>query len=55
MCAEKSFDELVNLVEMNHRLVCDLENGGCGESNHTHHILSNSPHIFTTGMLSIFC
>ncbi|CAO2826742.1 unnamed protein product [Amaranthus hypochondriacus] len=48
MCPENSFDELLNLVEMNYQLACDLEGGGCGESNHIHHILSNPPHIFTT-------
>lgn len=54
MCPENSFDELLNLVEMNYQLACDLEGGGCGESNHIHHILSNPPHIFTTGTFWIF-
>jgi len=49
MCAENSFDELLNLVEMNHQLACDPEAGGCGKLNHIHHILENSPHIFITG------
>ncbi|XWS48080.1 hypothetical protein CRYUN_Cryun13aG0041900 [Craigia yunnanensis] len=48
MCAESSFDELLNLVEMNHQLACDLEAGGCGKLNYIHHILSNPPHVFTT-------
>ncbi|XP_021866211.2 uncharacterized protein [Spinacia oleracea] len=48
MYAENSFDELLNFVEMNHQLACDLEGGGCGKFNHIHHILSNPPHIFTT-------
>lgn len=48
MCADNSFDELLNFVEMNHQLACDLEGGGCGKFNHIHHILSNPPHIFTT-------
>ncbi|CAK7322898.1 unnamed protein product [Dovyalis caffra] len=48
MCAESSFDELLNLVEMNHQLVCDPEVGGCGKPNYTHHILSTAPHVFTT-------
>lgn len=50
MCEDTSFDELLNYVEMNHQLACDLEAGGCGKSNHIHHILSNPPHIFTTGV-----
>uniref|UniRef100_A0A2P2MPN3 USP domain-containing protein n=2 Tax=Rhizophora mucronata TaxID=61149 RepID=A0A2P2MPN3_RHIMU len=48
MCAESSFDELLNLVEMNHQLVCDRENGGCGKPNYIHHILSTPPHVFIT-------
>ena len=49
MCAESSFDELLNLVEMNHQLACDPKGGGCGEFNYIHHILSTPPHVFTTG------
>lgn len=52
MCAESSFDELLNLVEMNHQLACDPEGGGCGKPNYIHHILSTPPHIFTTGDFS---
>ncbi|XP_030531227.1 uncharacterized protein LOC115741459 isoform X2 [Rhodamnia argentea] len=48
MCAESSFDELLNLVEMNHQLACDPESGGCGKLNHIHHFLSTAPHVFTT-------
>ncbi|PIA62439.1 hypothetical protein AQUCO_00200449v1 [Aquilegia coerulea] len=48
MCADSSFDELLNLVEMNHQLACDTEAGGCGKLNHIHHILSGPPHVFTT-------
>lgn len=51
MCAESSFDELLNLVEMNHQLACDPEAGGCGKLNYIHHILSTPPHVFTTGDL----
>ncbi|XP_072980496.1 uncharacterized protein [Typha angustifolia] len=48
MCAESGFDELLKIVEMNHQLACDLEAGGCGKQNYIHHILSSSPHVFTT-------
>ncbi|GAB2240662.1 hypothetical protein Droror1_Dr00021180 [Drosera rotundifolia] len=47
MCVESSFDELLNLVEMNHQLACDPEVSGCGKLNHIHHILSTPPHVFT--------
>lgn len=48
MCPEGSFDELLNLIEMNHQLACDPEDGGCGKLNYIHHILSTPPHVFTT-------
>ncbi|CAH1443045.1 unnamed protein product [Lactuca virosa] len=48
MCPESSFDELLNLVEMNHQLACDPEDAGCGKLNYIHHILSTPPHVFTT-------
>ncbi|GAB4860675.1 hypothetical protein Ancab_035838 [Ancistrocladus abbreviatus] len=48
MCAESSFGELLNLVEMNHQLACDPEASGCGKLNHIHHILSTPPCVFTT-------
>ncbi|KAL3617995.1 hypothetical protein CASFOL_038316 [Castilleja foliolosa] len=48
MCPESSFDELLNLVEMNHQLACDQEAGGCGKLNYIHHIISTPPHVFTT-------
>lgn len=48
MCPESSFDELLNLVEMNHQLACDPEVGGCEKLNYIHHILSAPPHVFTT-------
>ncbi|CAH8351983.1 unnamed protein product [Eruca vesicaria subsp. sativa] len=46
-CTETSFDELLNLVEMNHQLACDPETGGCGKPNHIHHFLTTPPHVFT--------
>ncbi|XP_015879540.3 uncharacterized protein LOC107415685 isoform X1 [Ziziphus jujuba] len=48
MCNESSFEELLNLVEMNHQLACDPGDGGCGKLNYIHHILSTPPHVFTT-------
>ncbi|XP_071909441.1 uncharacterized protein [Coffea arabica] len=48
MCPESSLDELLNLVEMNHQLACDPEAGGCGKLSYIHHILSTTPHVFTT-------
>ncbi|CAN8278161.1 unnamed protein product [Cochlearia groenlandica] len=47
-CAENSLDGLLNLVEMNHQVACDLEAGGCGKPNHIHHIITTPPHVFTT-------
>ncbi|QCD80904.1 solute carrier family 15 [Vigna unguiculata] len=42
------FDNLLNLVEMNHQLACDPEADGCGKLNHIHHFLSTPPHVFMT-------
>ncbi|KAG9154712.1 hypothetical protein Leryth_014212 [Lithospermum erythrorhizon] len=47
MSPENSFDELLNIVEMNHQLACDPDAGGCGKPNYIHHILSKAPHLFT--------
>ncbi|OEL31063.1 Inactive ubiquitin carboxyl-terminal hydrolase 53 [Dichanthelium oligosanthes] len=47
MCPDFSFDELLKVVVMNDQLACDQDAGGCGKLNHTHHILSSSPHVFT--------
>lgn len=44
---ESSLDELLKFVEMNHQLTCDAETGGCGQHNYIHHLLSESPHVFT--------
>ncbi|VFR01276.1 unnamed protein product [Cuscuta campestris] len=48
MCQDTSFDELMNLVEMNHQLACAPDAGGCGRHNHIHRFLSTHPHVFTT-------
>ncbi|XP_054820604.1 uncharacterized protein LOC129319520 isoform X3 [Prosopis cineraria] len=48
MCSESSFDDILNLVEMNHQLACDPEAGGCGKLNYIHHFLSKPPYVFTT-------
>ncbi|XP_004508792.1 uncharacterized protein [Cicer arietinum] len=48
MFPESSFDKLLNLVERNHQLACDLEVDGCGKLNHIHHFLSTPPHVFMT-------
>lgn len=55
MCTESSFDELLNVVEMNHQLACDLDVGGCGKLNYIHHFLTAPPHVFTTGVLNNVC
>jgi hypothetical protein len=45
-------DKLLNLVNMNHQLSCDIETGGCGRQNHIHHLLHTAPNVFTTGKLT---
>ncbi|CAI9787272.1 unnamed protein product [Fraxinus pennsylvanica] len=48
MYPENTFDELLNLVEMNQQLACDPETHGCGKLNYIHHVLSAQPQIFIT-------
>lgn len=53
MYPKNSFDELLNLIEMNQQLACDPEAGGCGKLNYIHPVLSAQPHVFVAGKLSI--
>ncbi|CAA3027694.1 Ubiquitinyl hydrolase 1 [Olea europaea subsp. europaea] len=46
MYPENSFDELLNLIEMNQQLACDPEAGCCGKLNYIHPVLSAQPHVF---------
>jgi hypothetical protein len=55
MFPESSLDKLLNLVERNHQLACDLEVGGCGKLNHIHHFLSTPPLVFMTGTSVVVC
>eukprot|EP00850_Spirogloea_muscicola_P020246 SM000211S06616 [mRNA] locus=s211:69244:78836:+ [translate_table: standard] len=43
------FDELLKIVEQNHQLPCNPEEGGCSALNPIHHLLQAPPHVFTTG------
>ncbi|KAL5544361.1 hypothetical protein UlMin_008145 [Ulmus minor] len=45
--AASKFDELLNLVDMNHQLACDPDAGGCGVQNYIHRTISTPPHVFT--------
>ncbi|KAL6524362.1 hypothetical protein OROHE_016033 [Orobanche hederae] len=44
---EKSFDQLLDLVELKDHSACDRGNGGCGKLNYIRHTLSTPPHVFT--------
>ncbi|KAL6559455.1 hypothetical protein OROGR_004572 [Orobanche gracilis] len=45
--SEKSFDQLLDLVELEDQSACDRRDGGCGKLNYIHHTLSTPPHVFT--------
>ncbi|KAG0571803.1 hypothetical protein KC19_VG044000 [Ceratodon purpureus] len=45
---DRSMDELLKIVGMNHQLACDTETGGCGRQNHIHHLLHAAPTVITT-------
>ncbi|KAI4326660.1 hypothetical protein MLD38_031949 [Melastoma candidum] len=48
MSTQSPLEELLDLVEMIHRLPCDSDAGGCGKLNCINHFLSAPPHVFTT-------
>ena len=45
MSPESSLDKLLNLVERNHQLACDLEAEGRGKFNDIHRFLSAPPRV----------
>ncbi|XP_010500848.1 PREDICTED: uncharacterized protein LOC104778166 [Camelina sativa] len=48
-CALESinFVDILRVICMEYQKSCDIEQGGCGESNFVHHIISRCPPIFT--------
>ncbi|KAG7588859.1 hypothetical protein ISN44_As07g011800 [Arabidopsis suecica] len=41
------FEDILKVIRMNDKMICDVRTGGCGESNFVHHTISRCPPIFT--------
>ncbi|KFK40075.1 hypothetical protein AALP_AA3G326900 [Arabis alpina] len=41
------FDDILKMIRMEDKMLCDIKTGGCGEANVVHHIISTCPPIFT--------
>ena len=43
------FEDILKMIRMEDKMLCDLKTGGCGKANVVHHIISRCPPIFTVG------
>ncbi|KFK22003.1 hypothetical protein AALP_AAs69089U000100, partial [Arabis alpina] len=43
------FVDILKLIRMESKMLCDTKTGGCGKTNFVHHTISKSPPIFTIG------
>ncbi|CAN7122609.1 unnamed protein product [Brassica rapa subsp. narinosa] len=41
------FEDILKIIRMEDKMLCDLKTGGCGKANVVHHIISRCPPIFT--------
>ncbi|KAJ4909947.1 Ubiquitin carboxyl-terminal hydrolase-related protein [Raphanus sativus] len=41
------FEDILKMIRMEDKMICDLKTGGCGKANFVHHIISRCPPIFT--------
>ncbi|CAN6995647.1 unnamed protein product [Brassica oleracea var. botrytis] len=41
------FEDILKVIRMEDKMLCDLKTGGCGKANFVHHIISRCPSIFT--------
>ncbi|KAG2312535.1 hypothetical protein Bca52824_024092 [Brassica carinata] len=41
------FVDILKMIRMEDKMLCDLKTGGCGKANFVHHIISRCPPIFT--------
>ncbi|KAG2272862.1 hypothetical protein Bca52824_067417 [Brassica carinata] len=40
-------EDILKLIRMEYKMLCDVKTEGCGKANFVHHIISRSPPIFT--------
>ncbi|KAJ0243020.1 Ubiquitin carboxyl-terminal hydrolase-related protein [Hirschfeldia incana] len=41
------FEDVLKMIRMEDKMLCDIKTGGCGKANFVHHIISRCPPIFT--------
>ncbi|KAF8118628.1 hypothetical protein N665_0003s0003 [Sinapis alba] len=41
------FEDILKMIRMEDKMLCDLKTGGCGKSNFVHHNITRCPPIFT--------
>ncbi|CAH8307462.1 unnamed protein product [Eruca vesicaria subsp. sativa] len=41
------FEDILKMIRMEDKMLCDIKTGGCGKANFVHHIISRCPPIFT--------
>ncbi|XP_010470395.1 PREDICTED: inactive ubiquitin carboxyl-terminal hydrolase 53-like isoform X2 [Camelina sativa] len=44
------FEDILKMIRMEDKMICDVRTGGCGETNFVHHTISRCPPIFTIGL-----
>ncbi|CAH2065565.1 unnamed protein product [Thlaspi arvense] len=42
-----NFVDILKIIRMEHKILCDIKTGGCGKENFIHHVISKCPPIFT--------
>ncbi|CAN8238119.1 unnamed protein product [Cochlearia groenlandica] len=41
------FEDIVKVIRVEYKMLCDIKTGGCGKANIVHHVISTCPPIFT--------
>ncbi|CAH8307486.1 unnamed protein product [Eruca vesicaria subsp. sativa] len=41
------FEDILKMIRMEDKMLCDIKTGGCGKANFVHHMISRCPSIFT--------
>ncbi|CAA7047271.1 unnamed protein product, partial [Microthlaspi erraticum] len=41
------FEDILKVIRMEEKMLCDIKTGGCGKANFVHHIITTRPPIFT--------
>ncbi|CAH2065567.1 unnamed protein product [Thlaspi arvense] len=41
------FEDILKMIRLEEKMLCDIKTGGCGKANFVHHVISACPPIFT--------